>query len=88
MMSYKVTRERTLLPREARETTATSTRKKNKVERKLSVKAARMKKQRTAGGTVNSNTETQSPEKQDIQIRVAKRGNKTVTMVQGTCARF
>lgn len=94
----KVTRERTLLPREMREMSnnnnsgtksnlgVPSKPKKNRVEKKLSVKAARIKKQRTAGGTVNSNMETilpQSPEKQAIQIRVAKRGNKTVTMVQG-----
>ena len=82
-----------MLPRENRDTTTisitTNTRKKNKVEKKLSVKAARMKKQRTAGGTVNSATETidsqSSPEKQAIQIRVAKRGSKTETMVQGKC---
>jgi hypothetical protein len=56
-------------------------------EQKLSVKAARIQKQRTAGGSVNSNVESavpQPPEKQSIQIRVAKRGDKIVTMVQGT----
>ena len=58
--------------------------------KKLSPKAARLQKQRTAGGNINSNIETTmgdgqsaSPEKQAIQIRVAKRGNKVVTMVQG-----
>jgi len=80
----KVTRERTLLPREQRETT-TNTRKKTRVEKKLSVKAARIKKQRTVGGMVDSSSESMSlsPEKQSIQIRIAKRANKTVTMIQG-----
>lgn len=65
----------------------------NNTNKKLSPKAARLQKQRTAGGNINSNVETtttsssssldQSPEKQSIQIRVVKRGNKTVTMVQG-----
>lgn len=75
------------MPRESRETT--SARRKDKAEKKLSAKAARLRKQRTAGGTVNSAAETaasQSPETQAVQIRVAKRGNKVVTMVQGTGA--
>ena len=82
----KVTRERTLLPREQREVT-TNTRKKSRVEKKLSVKAARIKKQRTVGGMVDSSSESMSvsPEKQAIQIRIAKRANKTVTMIQGRC---
>ncbi|KAL7524568.1 hypothetical protein ACHAWF_000999 [Thalassiosira exigua] len=82
-LEEKVTRERTPLPRESRETNTTG--------KKLSVKAARLKKQRTSGGTVNSNFETASPqlpEKQAIQIRVANRGNKTVTMVMGMTAPF
>jgi len=79
----KVTRERTLLPREQREAT-TNTRKKTRVEKKLSVKAARIKKQRM-GGMVDSSSESMSlsPEKQSIEIRIAKRANKTVTMIQG-----
>ena len=82
----KVTRERTLLPREQREAT-TNTRKKSRVEKKLSVKAARIKKQRTVGGMVDRSSESMSvsPEKQEIQIRMAKRANKTVTMIQGRC---
>jgi translation initiation factor 1 len=60
--------------------------------KKLSPKAARLQKQRTAGGNINSNVEStsldQSPEKQAIQIRVAKRGSKTVTMVQGMTLPF
>ena len=64
-----------------------------KTTKKLSPKAARLQKQRTAGGNITSNIETtttsdQSPEKQTIQIRVAKRGNKTVTMVQGMTLPF
>lgn len=99
-LEEKVTRERTLLPRELREINENinknsgaksnlgvpSKRLQKKAEKKLSVKAARIKKQRTAGGTVNSNLETilpQSPERQSIEIRTAKRANKTVTMVQG-----
>ena len=83
----KVTRERTLLPREQREAT-TNTRKKTRVEKKLSVKAARIKKQRTVGGMVDSSSESMSlsPEKQNVQIRIAKRANKTVTMIQGRCS--
>ena len=64
--------------------------------KKLSPKAARLLKQRTSGGNIDSNIQTSMmgggndgqllfPEKQAIQIRVAKRGNKTVTMVQGKC---
>lgn len=97
-LEEKVTRERPILPREMNANKynnsgtksnlgVPSTRKK-KVEKKISLKAARIQKQRTAGGTVDSTTETtlpQSPEKQTIEIRVAKRANKTVTMVQGTC---
>lgn len=87
----RVTRERPLFSREARASTS-NTRKKNKVEKKLSVKAKRILKQRTAGGNVDSTTETtslsQSPEKQSIEIRVAKRGSKTVTMVQGMTLPF
>ncbi|KAL7543824.1 hypothetical protein ACHAXR_013217 [Thalassiosira sp. AJA248-18] len=91
-LEEKVTKERTLLPREMNNSGVKSnlgvpsTRKKKKVEKKLSVKSARILKQRTAGGTVNSTSETilpQSPEKQAIEIRIAKRSNKTVTMVQG-----
>jgi len=85
----KVTRERTLLPREQREVT-TNTRKKSRVEKKLSVKAARIKKQRTVGGMIDSSSESMSlsPEKQVIQIRTARRANKTVTMIQGLCVCF
>ena len=85
-LEQKVTSERPILPREmnASNLGVPSTRKK-KVEKKMSLKAARIQKQRTAGGTVNSTAETvQSPEKQAPEIRVAKRANKTVTMVQGT----
>ena len=66
-------------------------------KKKLSPKAARLQKQRTSGGNITSNTETsttstftedQSPEKQTIQIRIAKRGNKTVTMIQGMTLPF
>jgi hypothetical protein len=92
-----VTRERTLMPREQRELNnklgvksnlgVPSTPIKKKVAgKKLSEKAARIQRQRTAGGTINSAAETvipQSPEKQAIQIRVGKRGDKVVTMVQG-----
>lgn len=96
-LEEKVTRERALLPREQREvnnkmgvksnlgvpTKPVKTKTSNK---KLSEKAARLQRQRTAGGTVNSMGETrlpQSPDKQSILIRVAKRGNKVVTMIQG-----
>ena len=86
----KVTRERTLLPREQRESATTNTRKKTRVEKKLSVKAARIKKQRTVGGMVDSSSESMSvsPEKQAVQIRLARRANKTVTMIQGLCVCF
>ncbi len=61
-------------------------------QKKLSPKAARLQKQRTAGGNIISNVETSTPnkppEKQAILIRVAKRGNKTVTMVQGMTLPF
>ena len=78
----QVTKERALLPRELRN---------NNRKKKLTPKAARLQKQRTSGGNINSNIETttdQSPEKQAIQIRVAKRGNKTITMVQGMTLPF
>ena len=88
-LEEKVTRERNLLPREQRELNSKLGVKSNlgkTTEKKISVKAARLIKQRTAGGTVNSSGETllpQSPDQQAIQIRVAKRGSKVVTMVQG-----
>ena len=62
----------------------TNTRKKTRVEKKLSVKAARIKKQRTVGGTIDSVTERAvSQYEQIVEIRTAKRANKTVTMIQG-----
>ena len=62
----------------------TNTRKKTRAEKKLSVKAARIKKQRTVGGTVDSVTERAvSQSGQTVEIRTAKRANKTVTMIQG-----
>lgn len=85
----QVTKQRTLFPREMRNNNNNTIQQK----KKLSPKAARLQKQRTAGGNITSNVETtssnnQSPEKQAIQIRVAKRGNKTVTMVQGMTLPF
>ena len=67
--------------------------------KKLSPKAARLLKQRTSGGNIDSNIQTPImgggngngqlfPEKQAIQIRVVKRGNKVVTMVQGMTLPF
>lgn len=67
--------------------------------KKLSPKAARLLKQRTSGGNIDSNIQTPMmggndnngqlfPEKQAIQIRVVKRGNKVVTMVQGMTLPF
>jgi translation initiation factor 1 (eIF-1/SUI1) len=68
--------------------------------KKLSPKAARLLKQRTSGGNIDSNIQTSMmgggkngkgqlfPEKQAIQIRVVKRGNKVVTMVQGMTLPF
>lgn len=85
-LEAKLTRERTLLPGEVRITATTTTTKKKKAEKKLSMKKLKLKKQRTAGGKVDSTLETvspQSPDKQAVRVCVAKRGNKTVTMVQG-----
>ena len=84
-LEEKVTRERTLLPRESKNIDN-----KNKPAKKLSQKAARIQKQRTAGNTVSSTMETttQSPDKLPIEIRVAKRSNKTVTMVLGLTIPF
>lgn len=87
-LEEKVTRERTLMPREQRELVDKLNVKTNGTGKRLSEKAARLQRQRTAGGTINSIGETelpQSPENQGVLIRVAKRGNKVVTMVQGTC---
>lgn len=84
----KVTRERTLMPREQRELANKLNAKTNGKGNRLTEKAARLQRQRTAGGTINSTGETvlpQSPEEQAVLIRVAKRGNKVVTMVQGMC---
>lgn len=93
-LEEKVTKQRTLLPREQREVTKSNfgipekVSKKNAVDKKLTLKATKLQKQRTAGGTVHSTGETilpQSPDTQAVQIRVAKRGIKIVTMVQGMC---
>ncbi len=62
-----------------------------KPTKKLSPKAARLQKQRTSGGNIVSSTTSmdQSREQQQtIQIRIAKRGNKTVTMIQGMTLPF
>ena len=92
-LEEKVTRERPVLPREMKSEVKSNlgvpsrgNKKKTAVEKKLSVKAMRLQKQRTAGGTLDSSRETilpQEPEKQAVQIRIAKRSNKTITMVQG-----
>lgn len=102
-LEEKVTRERHLLPREQRDLNSKlgvksnlgvpskGITKKKMTEKKISVKAARLIKQRTAGGIVNSSGETvlpQSPDQQAVQIRVAKRGSKVVTMVQGEFIQF
>jgi len=88
-LDEQVTKQRPLFPREIRNNNNNNTVQNKK---KLSPKAARLQKQRTAGGNITSNVETttsdQSPEKQAIQIRVAKRGSKTVTMVQGMTLPF
>ena len=82
-----------LFPREIRNVEKNTNNKK-----KLSPKAARLLKQRTSGGNIDSNIQTPImgggndgqlfPEKQAIQIRVVKRGNKVVTMVQGMTLPF
>ena len=81
-----------LFPREIRNVEKNTNNKK-----KLSPKAARLLKQRTSGGNIDSNIQTSMtggndgqifPEKQAIQIRVVKRGNKVVTMVQGMTLPF
>ena len=84
-----------LFPREIRNVEKNTNNKK-----KLSPKAARLLKQRTSGGNIDSNIQTPMmgggnndgqllfPEKQAIQIRVVKRGNKVVTMVQGMTLPF
>jgi hypothetical protein len=96
-LEQNVTRERTLMPREVRDMNnklglklnlgvPSKPIKKKVADKKLSEKAARIQRQRTAGGTINSTGQTllpQSPEKQSVQIRVGKRGDKIVTMVQG-----
>ena len=93
-LEEKVTKERPVLPREMKSEVKSNlgvpskrgNKKKTAVEKKLSVKAIRLQKQRTAGGTLDSSRETilpQEPEKQAVQIRIAKRANKTITMVQG-----
>jgi len=82
-LEARVTSERTLFPREIRDAPAAT---KKKAEKMLSMKAVKLNKQRTAGGKLDSTRETilpQLPELQAVQISVAKRGNKTVTMVQG-----
>eukprot|EP00984_Skeletonema_dohrnii_P030002 scaffold21066_cov81-Skeletonema_dohrnii-CCMP3373.AAC.1 len=87
-LDEQVTKQRPSFPREMRNNNNNTVPNK----KKLSPKAARLQKQRTAGGNITSNLETttsdQSPEKQAIQIRVAKRGSKTVTMVQGMTLPF
>jgi translation initiation factor 1 (eIF-1/SUI1) len=103
-LEEKVTRERSLMPREQREISnklgvksnlgvSEKPSKKNtgSVNKKMSMKAARIQRQRTAGGSIDSMGQSilpQSPEQQAVQIRVAKRGVKVVTMVQGKCMKL
>lgn len=54
--------------------------------KKNSAMSEKLKRQRTSGGTVDSNSATiltAPPSEQDVLIKVAKRGSKSVTMVQG-----
>eukprot|EP00536_Pseudo-nitzschia_multiseries_P009163 jgi/Psemu1/22527/gm1.22527_g len=62
----------------------------NRSNKRLSAKAEKLRNQRTAGGTINSNSSqtsrSASPADEDVRIATAKRGSKTVTMVQGMAA--
>mmetsp|Transcript_2982 Transcript_2982/g.4395 ORF Transcript_2982/g.4395 Transcript_2982/m.4395 type:complete len:219 (-) Transcript_2982:200-856(-) len=51
---------------------------------KKQAKLQRLEKQRTAGGSVDSNTDPgRAPADQSVQVQAGKRGSKVVTMVRG-----
>eukprot|EP00550_Attheya_septentrionalis_P001591 CAMPEP_0198293970 /NCGR_PEP_ID=MMETSP1449-20131203/19786_1 /TAXON_ID=420275 /ORGANISM="Attheya septentrionalis, Strain CCMP2084" /LENGTH=205 /DNA_ID=CAMNT_0043993743 /DNA_START=87 /DNA_END=701 /DNA_ORIENTATION=- len=58
---------------------------KDRPTKKLSEKKARIEKQRTAAGTVDSTARSviSDPESQDVQVQTMKRGSKVVTIVRG-----
>lgn len=58
----------------------------SKTIKPLSAKSIKAQNQRTAGGLIDSTKETMLaslPEEQNLQVQVAKRGAKVVTMVRG-----